>query len=298
MTKKAKKTILITGGNGFTGRHACRYFAGQGFHVISVVRSAGIENHDIQTEICELTNAEETSKLIQRVKPEYILHLAGQSNAGESWSQPISYMESNVMATLFLLEAIRIHAPSCKVVITGSILQYPLKESILPPHPYSLSKTLQIFASKSWANYFDLNIVIAKPTNLIGPGPSTGVCSILAKRVAEFEKTGKNDVLTNMDLQAKRVFLDVRDAIRAYHQLFLIGGQGKEYDVSFGTEATVGEAASILSSLAAVKFFVPEGVHEEKLSSLTRTGSKEFNCTSTIPLEQSLADTLDYFRNL
>ncbi|MEW9110881.1 MAG: NAD-dependent epimerase/dehydratase family protein [Cytobacillus gottheilii] len=298
MTKRGKETILITGGNGFTGRHACRYFAGQGFHVVSMARSVSDENHEIQKEICELTNAEETSKLIQRIKPAYVLHLAGQSNAGESWSQPVTYMESNVMATLFLLEAIRKHSPSCKVVITGSILQYPIKEESLPPHPYSLSKTLQVFASKSWANYYDLNIVIAKPTNLIGPGPSTGVCSILAKRVAKFEKTGNNEVLTNMDLQAKRIFLDVRDAVRAYHQLFIIGGQGREYDVSFGTEASVGEVAFILSSMSNVDFYVPDEKQAIKFPLQLMSGSKELNCTSSITLEQSLADTLDYFRNL
>ncbi len=297
MTKRGMETILITGGNGFTGRHACRYFASQGYHVVSVVRRIGEEDHGVQLERCELTNAIETSNLIQRLKPSYVLHLAGQSNADESWIHPVRYMESNVMATVFLLEAIRKHAPSCKVVVTGTILQYPVKENSLPPHPYSLSKTLQIFASKSWASYYDLDLVIAKPTNLIGPGPSTGVCSILAKRVAEFEKTGVNDILTHMDLEAERVFLDVRDAVSAYHELFFMGEKGREYDVSFGTTASIGDVATILSSMAALPFDVPE----EKRKGIPlqpANGSQELKSTCTFTLEESLRDTLQYFRNL
>lgn len=298
IVNKDKKTILITGGNGFTGRHACCYFASQGFNVVSVVRRKREENNGVHEEICDLTNAEMISNLIQRIKPSFVLHLAGQSNAGESWENPVLYIQSNVMATLFLLEALRQHASKCKIVVTGSVLQYPMKEESIPPHPYSLSKTMQIFAAKSWASYFDLDLVIAKPTNLIGPGPSTGVCSILAERVAAYEKTGVNEILMNMNLQAERVFLDVRDAVRAYHYLFLEGATGHEYEVAFGTQASIGDIVAVLSTLSTAKFDFLDIGQEEKSPLQPAIKGEEINCISTISLEESLRDTLEYYRFL
>ncbi|WP_282154911.1 NAD-dependent epimerase/dehydratase family protein [Cytobacillus gottheilii] len=292
--KSKRETILITGGNGFTGRHACRYFMENDYNVVSVVRSDVGEVQGVQVEICDLTDAKRLNNLIKRIKPEYVLHLAGQSNANESWTAPIHYIDSNVMATLFLLEALREHAPLCKVVITGSILQYPINQSELPPHPYSLSKTLQVFAARSWAQYYDLNIVIAKPTNLIGPGPSTGVCSILAERIAHYEKTGENKILENIDLEAERVFLDVRDAVKAYHQLFISGKTGHEYEVSFGTQASLGKVVGILWSLSHESFEFPE-----TRKSIQRVYvDSDIGCSVSHTLEESLVDTLKYFRNL
>lgn len=113
--------LLITGASGFTGQHACNHFVNAGFAVTAVSRKS-FGNGQVQTELCNLTNKENVSKLIKKVKPDYLLHLAGQNHVGKSWIDPVSSLEANAMLTLYLIEALRQENPACKVVIVGSAL--------------------------------------------------------------------------------------------------------------------------------------------------------------------------------
>ena len=58
-------------------------------------------------------------------------------------------------------------------------------KNIKVSNPYSLSKTMQVIIAEAWGGLMDSNIIIAKPSNLIGPGVSNGVCSILAKKMID-----------------------------------------------------------------------------------------------------------------
>lgn len=177
----------------------------------------------IHAECCDLINGDDVYNLIKRTKPKYLLHLAGQSHVGESWSEPVSTLEANSMSTAYLIDAIRKESPDCKIVIVGSALQIDPSSISSIPHPYSLSKTIQVLIAQSWAFLYNMNIIIAKPSNLIGPGVSNGVCSIFAKKIAEMEKKGMEKVLEVENLEVQRDFLDVRDAVRAYDLLLTRG---------------------------------------------------------------------------
>lgn len=298
MTKKEK--LLITGATGFTGIHACRYFQQEGYEVIGVSRHPSIaESDQIRFESCDLTDKNAITDLIQKNKPNRVLHLAGQNHVPSSWTNPIASLEINTMSTAYLLDAIRRLTPKCKVLVVGSTLQFDVNDITTLDHPYSLSKTLQVLVAQSWELLYDMNIVIAKPSNLIGPGKSNGVCSLLARKVAEMELHGAEKVLTINNLLAQRDFLDVRDAVCGYEILFNKGQSGSIHDLTSGLPRYLKEITSSLQDISSVDFAVKsvENKLEEKVSKLPSELLLE-NMPALIPFEKSMEDTLIYQRSL
>lgn len=295
-----KPKLLITGATGFTGIHACHHFHQAGYEVIGVSRQPSkIESDQIRIETCDLTNKNELTDLIQKNKPDRVLHLAGQNHVPSSWTNPVASLEINTMSTAYLLEAIRQQVPECKTLVVGSTLQYDVNDITTLNHPYSLSKTLQVLIAQSWELLYELNIVIVKPSNLIGPGKSNGVCSLLALKVAEMELLGAEKVLRVNNLLASRDFLDVRDAVFGYEILFNKGRSGSIHDMTTGLSRYLKEVTSSLQAISSLSFTV-ESV-EDKLEVKVSTPPSDLlleNMQALIPFEKSVEDILNYQRNL
>lgn len=119
------RRLLITGAAGFTGRHAVAYFAAEGAEVTAVVRRCAAEASvfpaGVQQYICDLGDRKAVAGMIGEVMPDQVLHLAGKNSVPESWQDPLLYMETNVMATLYLLEALRFQ-PASRILVAGSAL--------------------------------------------------------------------------------------------------------------------------------------------------------------------------------
>lgn len=295
-----KKKLLITGATGFTGVHACRHFQQAGYEVNGVSRQRLIIENNLPPIIsCELTNKSKLTELIQENKPDKVLHLAGQNHVPSSWVDPIASLEVNTMSTAYLLEAIRLHAPKCKVLVVGSMLEFDINDITTLDHPYSLSKTLQVLVARSWELLYEMDIVIVKPSNLIGPGKSNGVCSILARKVAEMELLGAEKVLKINNLSAQRDFLDVRDAVRGYEILLNKSPSGSVHNLTSGLPRYLKEITSSLQTISSVDFTVEykEDKLEEKVSKLSSDLLLE-NMPAFTPFEQSMEDILYYQRSL
>ncbi|MEK3979797.1 NAD-dependent epimerase/dehydratase family protein [Psychrobacillus sp. FSL K6-2836] len=295
-----KLKLLITGATGFTGIHACRHFQQAGYEVIGVSRHPfKIDSDQTRFESCDLTDKNELTKLIQKNKPDRVLHLAGQNHVSSSWINPITSLEINTMSTAYLLEAIRQHTSNCKVLVVGSALQYDVNDITSLKHPYSLSKTLQVLVAQSWELLYEMNIVIARPSNLIGPGKSNGVCSLLARRVAEMELLGAEKVLIVNNLLAQRDFLDVRDAVTGYEVLFNKGDSGSVHDITSGLSRNLKEITSSLRTISSVDFEIEseENKLEEKVS-IPPSDLLLENMPALIPFEKSIEDILNYQRSL
>ncbi|MDN4073662.1 NAD-dependent epimerase/dehydratase family protein [Fictibacillus terranigra] len=296
---KKRPKLLITGANGFTGRHACNQL-GIDYDITAVSRNyRTTESTKVDIRYFDLTNKMDVHRLVNEVQPDFLLHLAGQNHAAESWNNPIATLEANLMSTVYLLDAIRESHPVCKVVIIGSALQYdPNKNSSLT-HPYGLSKTLQVQTAQAWAVLYKLNVVVAKPSNLIGPGGSTGVCSIFAKKIIEMERDKTEKVLKVNNLHARRDFLDVRDAVHAYNTLLRHGKSGEIYDITSGKSHSLHDIIKKYKTLALVDFeveslFQPE---DPPVDEVQPYKLRQLGWSTLYPLDSSLRDTLDYYRN-
>ena len=72
-------------------------------------------------------------------------------------------------------------------------------------NPYSLSKTMQVIIAEAWGELMGSNIIIAKPSNLIRPGVSNGICSILAKMI-DIESGRSKAIIEVNSLKDSRIF--------------------------------------------------------------------------------------------
>ncbi|OZB91045.1 NAD(P)-dependent oxidoreductase [Paenibacillus sp. XY044] len=295
-----QRVILITGASGFTGSHACRYFAGQGLQVAAMVRHIREEDQaeGVRYYACDLLDKNGLEKLVGIIAPDYVLHLAGKNSVPESWAEPLLYMESNVLPTLYLLNALRRY-PSCRILITGSMLVFPLHPPFRPPHPYGLSKSLQKAAALSWRELFGQAIVLAEPSNLVGPGPSRGFCSLLGQHISAWERGEAAEAFRIPSRFIRRDFLDVRDAIRAYWVLLERGLPGEIYSVRSGKEYTLGEITDLYKEISEKPFPIEWGEGEnssQKSPKNTAPRMKGLGWEPSIPLRTSLTDVLEYFR--
>lgn len=296
-----QRRILITGATGFTGGHACRYFAAQGYQVAALVRKIppGPVPEGITYYICDLMNKAELDQLIYSVAPDAVLHLGGKNSVPESWKDPLLYMETNVLPTIYLLNSLR-GFPDSRIVIAGSMAVFPLTPPLRPPHPYSLSKSLQKAAVLSWEVLFDQTVILAEPSNLIGPGPSTGFCALLARHIAAWEQTGKTEPFRISSKKARRDFLDVRDAVKAYELLLDKGTRGHTVTISSGIYHTLEEVALQMLGISGTEAPLAWGDEPDAAASKeAHPGEIDMGSLGwrpEIPIGTSLRDVLEHFR--
>ncbi|WP_232380939.1 NAD-dependent epimerase/dehydratase family protein [Paenibacillus tianjinensis] len=312
------RRLLITGAGGFTGRHAVAYFHAAGAEVTAVVRrpaalSAGFPE-GVRVQECDLSDRKAVAAMIAEAAPDEVLHLAGKNSVPESWRDPLLYMETNVMATLYLLEALRAR-PAGRILVAGSRLKYRPGTADGPPHPYSFSKTLEELVSLAWGTLFKQPVLLAEPCNLIGPGPSTGFCSLLAQHIVRSEEAaaGRTTEPQTFRLSSRHVlrdFLDVRDAVRAYDYILRQGKAGAVYRIDSGTQRSLGDIAGKLLAHAKAPVFMDWGTDTAEVQPVKPADSGEPDAADgpeknaailgwkpEISLEHSIQDIVDYYRS-
>ncbi len=247
--------VLITGIAGFAGSHLAAYLLQHtACDVHGIVHRHDWRILDLRPQLTlwrgDLRNPVWVSEVIQKVQPDYLLHLAAWSDVGGSWEQPWTTFELNVQTQLSLLEAIRRHAPDCRLLSVGSNEMYgkiqphdlPIdEETPLRPHnPYGVSKAAQdLLAQQYWLSY-RLDIVRVRPFNQIGPGQSDDfAASAFARQIAEIEAGQRPPIVRVGNLAAQRDFTDVRDMARAYWLAVRHGQAGAAYNLGSGQAHSV-----------------------------------------------------------
>lgn len=200
-----------------------------------------------------------------------VYHLAGQSSAAASFSDPAGTIAANLLGTLELLEALRLlqlaQAPPPRLLTVGSAEEYgaaaprdrPCREDdpLLPLSPYGTSKAAATQLSLQYGRSFGLPIIAARSFNHTGPGQDTRfVFPSFAAQIAAVEAGRQAPVLHTGDLSPVRDFLDVRDVAAAYLTLMDKGSCGRLYNVCSGSPLTIGEGLQILLGLSAAEIQV------------------------------------------
>ncbi|MED4116856.1 NAD-dependent epimerase/dehydratase family protein (plasmid) [Bacillus sp. PK9-021] len=294
----AKHKLLITGASGFTGQHACEYFSKLDLDIVAITNKRNFCYKKIKTKQCDLLNKKGIKDLIKQIKPDYVLHLAGQNAVGRSWEDPLNSLEVNAMGTAYLIEALRQEAPASKTVIVSSALQFNPTSIPTFNHPYGLSKTIQAIFSQFWAALYNMHIVIARPSNLIGPGFSTGVCSIFAQGIVNMERGKEEKFLNVSNLKNRLDFLDVRDAVKAYDCLLKKGKSGDIYDVSSGKSHSLNEIINIFRKTTNIPFQTKLDNQSPIVNHVDMypVSLIELGWQPKIPLETTIKNIVDFYR--
>ncbi len=313
---------LITGISGFAGSFLAEYLISQKTYAITgtYLSSKSLENlTDIKKKLdlvqLDLTDQKSVSQLIESKQPEIVFHLAALSTVGASFEKPAETITNNVVAQVYLLEAIRKVNLTCRILIVSSADVYgkvakddlPIDEETKfnPTNAYAVSKIAQDFSGLQYFLSYNMQIIRARPFNHIGPRQSLGfVVSDFAQKIARIEKGSHEPVLKVGNLEPKRDFTDVRDMVRAYESLLKKGVIGDVYNIGSGKSYKISEILDILLSFSNVKIRVEtESALLRPQDSLDRVCNNAKLVAVTgwkreIAIEQTLKDTLDYWRDI
>ncbi|NCF63924.1 MAG: UDP-glucose 4-epimerase GalE, partial [Gammaproteobacteria bacterium] len=185
------KTILVTGGAGYIGSHACIELLEAGFEVVvvdnlsnsksdSLSRVEDLTGKTIQFHLADLRDAGGMRHLFRHEKIDAVIHFAGLKAVGESTEIPLDYYQNNIGGTANLLEAMNEYGVK-DIVFSSSCTVYGAPET-LPLHegfplqavnPYGQTKlTIEYMLKDLAASDPDWNISILRYFNPVGAHPS------------------------------------------------------------------------------------------------------------------------------
>ena len=242
-----------------------------------------------------------------------IFHLAAVSNVRHSWERKKETLETNLMGTLFLFEAVKAFAPEARILYISSSDVYgilPQVEKKLKEdqtfrviNPYAFTKVSGEILSKFYVQIENLDVVLARSFPHTGPGQSPDfVCSDWALQIARIEKRLAEPVIEVGNLNGKRDFTDVSDVVKAYALLMEKGRRGEVYNVCSGKAVPLRDILDLLLSFSSQKIEVQvdsSKLRKADIPLLLGNNQKIKDETSwkpEIPLKQSLHDLLEYWR--
>ena len=307
--------LLVTGVAGFGGRHLVRRLASAAGAEIhggdrtdpgAVRDDAGLGPLLASYRAAEITDAAEVAAWVRDVRPDAIAHLAAQASGADSLLDPAQTYRVNVLGTLHVLEAVRVHAPEAAVLLVGSADVYGsgapgelLREEapLKPRNPYALSKASGDALGALYAETYGLRVVRTRTFSHTGPGqrPRFALASF-ADQIARIDAGLRGPEVRVGNLDGVRDYGDVRDVVRAYEALLLRGEAGQVYNVCTGVGHPLSSLLDLLLSVSGVRAEVvrdPERVRVRDAGHLVGDPSRLRERTgwrAEIPIEQTLAD--------
>jgi GDP-4-dehydro-6-deoxy-D-mannose reductase len=312
--------VLITGITGFVGSHLAEYCLARGdVELFGTLRwRSRMDNvHDVAESVemidCDLRDYIATRRTIADVRPDFIFHLAAQSFVPTSWKAPVETVVTNMVGEINIFESLRELGLWSRVQIAGSSEEYglvhedevPIKETnpLRPLSPYGVSKVGQDLLGYQYHMSYGLNIIRTRAFNHTGPRRGdVFVSSNFAKQIAMIEKGAKEPVIEVGNLDARRDFTDVRDMVKAYWLAVEKGVPGEVYNLGSGKDVTIRKMLDMLLEHSNVKIDVrqdPARMRPSDVEILLADTTKFHELTGwvpEIPLEKTLGDLLDYWR--
>ncbi len=313
---------LVTGASGFVGRHLVHHLSEGGAEVAALVppgesRERLFPETVVKREAlfeCDLLDADRLVSAVRSAKPDAVYHLAAFSNPQGSLSQARLTLETNILGTENVLQAVRATGLKPRVLLVGSAQQYgdvseseqPIREDRAqrPLTPYAVSKAAQELLGQSYFLSGELPVLSTRSFNHTGPGQSDAyVCSSFARQVAEVEKGKVEPCILVGNLAARRDFTDVRDVAAAYTAIVERGTPGRAYNVASGEAVSIDHILRTLVSLSDANIEVrvdPKRQHHIDAPLIVGDVSRlreECRWERSYSLEQTLGDLLNDWRH-
>jgi GDP-4-dehydro-6-deoxy-D-mannose reductase len=309
--------LLVTGIAGFVGGHLVDYLRAEqpqvGIVGIDSRPGPRVRALQVETLAADMEDPPAVADALGRVRPDGIVHLAAQSSPQRSWDDPAGTLRTNVMGLLNLLEGARAHALVPRVLAVGSAEEYglveprdlPLREDapLRPLTPYAVSKVAQEYLGLQYALTGAAAVVRTRTFHHTGPRRGESFAeSSFARQLAQIEAGRRPPVIEVGNLDAVRDFSDVRDVVRAYWMLLEGGRPGEVYNVCSGRGVRLGDLLQTLIEVSGLRVEVRVDASRLRPSDVPELVGDpgrlqaELGWEPRIPLERSLRDLLDYWR--
>ena len=238
--------VLVTGRYGFTGRYVADALSAVGWQVWGASTHPTKET-GAYDRFADLTDADSVSKLIDDVKPDAVVHLAGMAFVAHGETN--DFYQVNLIGTRNLLDALARGGYGHKGVLLASSANIYgnagskfISENTLPDpaNDYAVSK----LAMEYMANLYHpkLPIIITRPFNYTGIGQD--IKYLVPKIVSHFQKRKPYIELGNLDIE--RDLSDVRDVAHLYSALLeCVDAPGKVFNICSGHSISLKEIVAL-----------------------------------------------------
>ncbi len=311
--------ILITGIAGFAGSHLAELLVRRGDEVFGTCLACETRENlrsisrRLHLSNCDVTDFRRFARLVKKIGPNQIYHLAALTSVGWSFSHPLETINTNLWGTLNLLEIARSSKKQIKILVVGSSDVYgrvlpkdvPISEErpLRPVSPYGASKAACDLLAYQYFESYEVQVIRARAFNHTGPRQNTGfVVPDFASQIAQIELGRLPQVLKVGDLSARRDISDVRDVVGAYAALMARGKPGQAYNICSGKAYKIERLLGILLSSSRKKIKVQLDKRKNRpaeIPLLLGDNSRLRKATGwkpKIPLEKTLKDTLNFWR--
>ena len=250
-------------------------------------------------------------------KPDYVFHLAAQSYPKTSFDSPLETLETNILGTAKVLDAIRhleldpvIHVCASSEVF-GRVPKdlLPIHEDVTfhPASPYAISKVGTDLVGRFYAEAYGMKVMTTRMFTHTGPRRGDVFAeSTFAKQIAMIEAGLIPPVIKVGNLDSLRTWSDVRDAVRAYYLLVTNNPiPGEYYNIGGSYTCSVRDMLGHLVSLSTCKNIKIE-VDPDRLRPIdadlqvpdTEKFRNHTGWSPEITFETTMLDLLNYWREM
>ena len=325
----SSKTCLITGLTGMVGSHLADFLLEKtDWQIHGLLRwndrldniehlVEKINNKDrVFLQYGDINDLASLLTVFSDVKPDYVFHLAAQSYPKTSFDSPIETLETNVLGTAKVLQAIKqlnlepiIHVCASSEVFGRVPKEFlPIHEEVTfhPASPYAISKVGTDLIGRFYAEAYDMTVMTTRMFTHTGPRRGDVFAeSTFAKQIAMIEAGLQDPVIKVGNLDSLRTWADVRDAVRAYYLLVTKDPHpGEYYNIGGSYTCSIREMLNHLISLSTNKQITVE-VEEDRLRPIdadlqvpdTTKFKNHTGWHPEISFEETMLDLLNYWRD-
>ena len=255
------KTVFITGGNGFIGSNLARMLIKEKFNVNLLVRKNSNLwrlkeiNSDIKIHQGEIEDTNSLRKIINKIKPSYIIHLASYGNSSDEKDFK-KIIDINISGLINLLQASE-NISYKKLIICGSSSEYgfknkPMTETdyLIPNSYYSAAKGSATLLAQSYALENKKPIAILRLFSAYGPFEENNrlIPTIISRAL-------KNEKVFITKENIKRDFIFIDDVVSAFYKAMTIKlSPGEIINIGTGKQYSNHEIVKIIEKILKLKF--------------------------------------------
>ena len=253
---------------------------------------------------------------IQSAQPNYVFHLAAQSYPKTSFDSPLETLQTNILGTANLLEAIRKsdYEPIVHVCASSEVFgrvskdKLPIHEDITfhPASPYAISKAGTDLVGRFYGEAYGMKVMTTRMFTHTGPRRGDVFAeSTFAKQIAMIEAGSIEPIIKVGNLDSLRTWSDVRDAARAYYMLVTTNPiAGEYYNIGGTYTCSVRQMLEYLLSCSTCKDIKVQ-MDPSRLRPIdadlqvpdTTKFTQHTGWSPVIPFEKTMNDLLNYWRD-
>jgi len=198
----------------------------------------------------KLQDAALLARVLAEHRPTIIVHAAAKSNVDESYMEPLSYIDDNVVGTATFLHAVKESGldPLFVHVSTDEVYSHSIGDTknselslLRPSNPYSSSKAAGEMCAMAYYQSYHLRLIIVRPNNVYGVNHKHKMIPKFIDQLLEGQK-----ITIHGDGSARRSFLYITDMISAFETIILHGAVGEIYNIASQCEISVLEMSKRL----------------------------------------------------